>query len=117
MFPEGSAEPYERVRNALAKLATSLRLLPQRIAIAGHTAESQAATPAGDGPWEMSSNRANAVRRILADNGVPADRFYSITGRADTEPLYPDNPFLPANRRVTIVLMSEPPPVPAEMKP
>ncbi len=48
---------------------------------------------------------------------MPSDRFHSIVGRADTEPLYPDNPFLAANRRVTILLMSEPPPVPTNVKP
>lgn len=118
MFPESSTEPYERVRNALSKLAPMLRVLPQRIAIVGHTAESNTVTPTTlDGPWELSANRANAVRRILAENGVPNDRFYAVSGRADTDPLYPDNPFLPANRRITITLMAEPPPVPAEMKP
>jgi chemotaxis protein MotB len=45
------------------------------------------------------------------------DRFHSITGKADTEPLYPDNPYLPANRRIAITLMSEAPPVPSEMAP
>lgn len=117
MFPQGSSEPYARVRSALAQLAPMLRVLPQRIAITGHTSDTQGGAADDGDPWEMSADRANAVRRILTESGVPNDRFSSITGRADTEPLYPDNPFLPANRRVTIVLMSEPPPVPAEMKP
>jgi chemotaxis protein MotB len=117
MFPQGSAEPYARVTAALAQLAPMLRVLPQRIAITGHTSDIQDGAASDGNPWQMSADRANAVRRILAENGVPNDRFYSITGRADTQPLYPDNPFLPANRRITIVLMSEPPPVPAEMKP
>jgi chemotaxis protein MotB len=117
MFPEGSKEPYDRVRAALVRLAPVLRSLPQRIAIIGHTADSQAVPGPGYGPWEISADRANSVRRILAESGVPMDRFSAITGKADTEPLYPDNPYLPANRRVTITLMSEAPPVPAEMKP
>ena len=37
MFPEGSREPYERVRSAIAALAPVLRELPQRISITGHT--------------------------------------------------------------------------------
>lgn len=117
MFPEGAKEPYDRVRTALARLAPVLRSLPQRVAITGHTAESQAVPGPGYGPWEISADRANSVRRILAESGVPMDRFFAISGKADTQPLYPDNPFLPANRRVTITLMSEAPPVPAEMKP
>ena len=117
MFPEGSKEPYDRVRAALVRLGPVLRALPQRVSITGHTAESQAVPGPGYGPWEISADRANAVRRILAESGVPMDRFSAITGKADTQPLYPDNPYLPANRRVTITLMSEAPPVPAEMKP
>jgi chemotaxis protein MotB len=117
MFAEGSKEPYDRVRAALVRLAPVLRSLPQRVSIAGHTAESQAVPGPGYGPWEISADRANSVRRILAEGGVPMERFFAITGKADTQPLYPDNPFLPANRRVTITLMSELPPLPAEMAP
>lgn len=116
MFPEGSREPYARVRSALTALVPTLRELPQRIAITGHTASSDSAVPLNYGPWEISADRANAVRRILAEGGVPADRFFSVSGRADTQPLYPDNPYLPANRRISITLMSEPPPVPADVK-
>lgn len=116
MFPEGSREPYERVRQALVALAPVLRALPQRISITGHTAVSQADPGPNYGPWEISADRANSVRRILADNGVPLDRFHSIVGKADTQPLYPDNPYLPANRRITITLMAEPPPLPADAK-
>jgi chemotaxis protein MotB len=117
MFPEGSKEPYDRVRAALVRLAPVLRALPQRVSITGHTAESQAVPGPGYGPWEISADRANSVRRILAESGVPMDRFTAITGKADTEPLYPDNPYLPANRRITITLMSEAPPVPVEIRP
>ena len=63
-------------------------------------------------PWELSANRAISVREILAGSGVPDDRFASVTGKADTEPLFPDNPYLPANRRVTVTLLSETAPTP-----
>ena len=52
------------------------------------------------------------MREILAGSGVPDDRFASVTGKADTEPMFPDNPYLPANRRVTVTLLSEPSPTP-----
>ena len=50
------------------------------------------------------------MREILAGSGVPDDRFASVTGKADTEPLFPDNPYLAANRRVTVTLLKEAPP-------
>ena len=60
----------------------------------------------------LSAGRAISVREILAGNGLSADRFASVSGKADTEPLFPDNPYLPANRRVTVTLLSEAPPTP-----
>jgi chemotaxis protein MotB len=40
-----------------------------------------------------------------------------VAGRADTQPLFPDDAFISANRRVTITLMREAPPMPAAFKP
>jgi len=117
MFPEGSKEPYERTRRALAKLAVPLKAVPYRISITGHSSARKAAPPPGYGPWELSTERAMAVRRILEGEGVPAANFYAVSGKADTEPLFPDDPFIAANRRVTITLMREEPPLPLDFKP
>jgi chemotaxis protein MotB len=57
------------------------------------------------------------VREVLAASGVPDDRFAAVTGRADTQPMFPDNPYLAANRRVTITLLNEAPPLPLGRKP
>jgi chemotaxis protein MotB len=40
-----------------------------------------------------------------------------VAGKADSQPLFPDDPTLPANRRVTITLMREAPPLPPDLKP
>jgi chemotaxis protein MotB len=40
-----------------------------------------------------------------------------VSGKADTEPLFPDDPSLAANRRITITLMREEPPLPLGFKP
>jgi len=47
----------------------------------------------------------------------PAASFFMVAGRADTQPLFPDDPFVAANRRVTITLMREAPPMPVNLKP
>src|SRR4029079_19585743 len=41
IFAYGSKEPYERTRKLLQKLAPSLKAMPYRISIVGHTASSQ----------------------------------------------------------------------------
>ena len=117
MFPEASKEPYERTRRLVQRLSASLKALPFRISISGHTAASKQAGKPGYGPWELSADRANAIRKILEEEGVPTANIFMVAGRADTQPLFPDDPFVAANRRVTITLMREAPPLPANLKP
>lgn len=117
MFPDGLKEPYERTRRLIQKLAPSLKAMPFRISITGHTATGNVPAKPGYGPWELSADRANAVRQILAAEGVPSSHFASVAGKADTDPLFPDNPSMSPNRRVTITLMREAPPFPADLRP
>jgi len=117
MFADGSKEPNERTRKLLQKLAPALKAMPYRISIIGHTASSRVPSPPGYGPWDLSADRANAVRQILAAEGVPSGNVYMVAGKADTEPLFPDNPFMAPNRRVTITMMREEPPLPVDFKP
>jgi chemotaxis protein MotB len=117
MFAEGSKEPYERTRRLVAQLAIPLKAMPFRISIAGHTSATRLPSPPSYGAWELSADRANAVRKQLEANGIPTGRFYMVAGKADTQPLFPDDPFVAANRRVTITLMREEPPVPPNLKP
>jgi chemotaxis protein MotB len=118
MFPEGSKEPYERTRQVIQRLAGPLKATPFRISITGHTSATRLPpSQAGYGPWELSADRANAVRKQLESDGVPIGHFYMVAGKADTQPLFPDDPYVAANRRVTITLMREEPPLPAGFKP
>ena len=117
MFPDGSKEPYERTRRLVQRVAAPLKALPYRITISGHTAASRQAGKPGYGPWELSADRANAIRKILEEEGVSTANFFMVAGRADTQPLFPDDPFVVANRRVTITLMREAPPIPMNLTP
>ena len=117
MFPEGSKEPYERTRRLIQRLAGPIKSLPNRLAVAGHTAAPRLPPRLDYGPWELSADRANAVRKILEEEGLSSARVYSVAGRADSQPLFPDDPHIAANRRVTITLMYEEPPLPVGFKP
>ena len=112
MFADGSKEPYERTRRLIQKLAAPLKAAGFRVSITGHTSASRLPPPAGYGPWELSADRANAVRKLLEAEGLPSANIFMVAGRADTQPLFPDDPYIAANRRVTITLMREQPPVP-----
>ncbi len=117
MFPEGSKDPYERTRRIIQKIAGPLKATPYRISITGHTAASRTPPRPDYGPWNLSVDRANAVRQILEEEGLPTTNIYEVAGKADTDPLFPDDPYIAANRRVTITLMREAPPVPPDLKP
>jgi chemotaxis protein MotB len=117
MFADGAKEPNERTRLLLQKLAPALKAMPYRVSITGHTAATTTPSKPGYGPWELSADRANAVRQILSAEGLPSGHIFMVAGKADTEPLFPDNPSMAPNRRVTITLMREEPPLPADFKP
>ncbi len=57
------------------------------------------------------------MRQILEEEGLPTTNIYEVAGKADTDPLFPDDPYIAANRRVTITLMREAPPVQPDLKP
>jgi len=117
MFPEGSRSPYERMRVVFEKLGGVLKTLPYRISITGHTALTQEPPRSGPGKWELSLDRANAVRKILEEQGYPAANFFAVTGMGDGDPLIPEDPTAAPNRRVTITLVREAPPVPPNLQP
>lgn len=117
MFPDGAKEPFERTRKLIQKIAPALKAMPYRLSITGHSAASKVPPKPGYGPWELSADRANAVRQILAGEGLPPGHVFMVAGKADTDPLFPDNPSLSPNRRVTITLMREEPPLPAGFSP
>jgi len=117
MFAEGSKEPHERTRRIVARLAAQLKAMPFRIAITGHTSASRQPPKRNYGPWDLSADRANAVRQILEEDGVAPSHLYMVAGKADTQPLFPDDPYIAANRRVTILMMREAPPIPVDFKP
>jgi chemotaxis protein MotB len=110
MFATGSATPNGYARLVLGKIAPALLKLHGEITVAGHT---DAAPYKGTGKsnWELSTERANATRRMLVEAGVPPGRFRSVTGNADRDLLLPADPLAAANRRIAImVLRAAPPP-------
>jgi chemotaxis protein MotB len=117
MFADGEKEPYERTRKLIEKMAPALKAMPYRLSITGHTSSSKVPPKPGYGAWELSADRANAVRQILEAEGLQSAHVFMVAGKADTDPLFPDNPYMAPNRRVTITLMREAPPLPTDFSP
>ena len=117
MFDPGSAKPNDRARLLLRAVAKVVNQLHNRITIAGHTSATVGPSPDGKtagSEWSLSEQRADAARLVLQDAGVDPDRFYQVSGKANAEPLFPDDPTLPGNRRIAIVLMREKPVLPPD---
>ena len=104
LFHSGSAEMAPRIRVLLGQIAQVISRLPNDVSITGHTD----ATPFGSGNytnWELSADRALASRRALIAHGVDEKRIVRVVGSADQDPLIEEDPFLPENRRISIVLL------------
>jgi len=117
MFPEGSKYPFEVTRKAIAAVAPILQKLPNQVSISGHTAAGGNYPNPQYGPWQLSSDRANVVRSILAEFGLSDDHIDGVTGRSTAEPFFPNDPYMAANERVKITVLYGAPPVPAGLAP
>jgi chemotaxis protein MotB len=111
MFDPGSAKPNDRAKILLRAVAKIAQRLPNRITISGHTSANADGTKSA-GDWGLSGSRADASRQIMQDGGIDPDRIYQVSGKAASDPLFPDDPTLPGNRRIAIVLLRESPVLP-----
>jgi len=112
MFQPGTAEPMPYTKRLLAEIGRIIDRLPNRVSISGHTEAKPFSGPNGATNWELSASRANAARALLNSGGLVQDRIYEVAGKAGSEPLLPEDPNGSANRRLSVVLLREPPPVP-----
>ncbi len=116
MFKGGTAQMNERTKQIMREIAVVIGKLPNDLSISGHTDASPFETKDGYSNWELSSDRANASRRVLQDAGIPPERIARVVGRADQDPLTPEDPFLSENRRISIILLRQAPVLPPSMQ-
>jgi chemotaxis protein MotB len=75
-----------------------------QIELAGHTESGTAAIRDDYGDWELSADRANAVRRKLIEHGLSPQQIRRVTGYGDTQPMPDTDATNEINRRVTVLL-------------
>lgn len=113
LFRPGTAELYDFAENLLQSIGEAIGRLPNQIEITGHTDSGPTGQGAAYTNWELSADRANTARRVLRVSGVSEDRFATVSGKSDTDPIYPDAPFRAENRRVSILVVRDAPVVPS----
>ena len=109
-FELGSAKPTPVLAAFLNLVSQELGKVSNKISIEGHT-DSLPYSKGGEYTnWELSSDRANAARRIMQSSGTGANQIAQIRGFADQMPRKPDHPEDPANRRITLIVEAGPAP-------
>lgn len=111
LFRSGTAELNPHGRQVLRRLAGRLARSPIPLAIEGHTDSSGGQ---GSANWKLSADRALAARTALVEGGLAVDRFAEVVALASTRPVYPDQPERAENRLITIVLLNDSSPLPAD---
>jgi chemotaxis protein MotB len=119
-FESGSPSPSSAGRELIVRLAEQLSKLPNDVLIEGHT-DSRPITGRSDySNWELSTDRANAARRIMDDSGLRADQVKQVRGFAAQSLRVPDDPEAASNRRVSVIVRyqnADPEPPPEDAKP
>src|SRR6266853_647633 len=103
-FDSGSPRLNADGQELLVKLAQELGQLPNTLSIEGHTDSKPYTRSANFGNWELSSDRANAARRLMQASGIKANQVTQVRGFADQRLRKPDNPLDPSNRRVSLIV-------------
>jgi len=103
-FESGKANISEGGEGLLIVLAEELGKLPNKLAIEGHTDSKKYAEGSNYGNWELSSDRANAARRLLQQHGIRQDQVTQVRGFADQRLRKKEDPLDPANRRISLIV-------------
>jgi chemotaxis protein MotB len=103
-FESGSSQPNKDGKDLLVLLATELGKLPNKLSIEGHTDSKPYAGMREYGNWELSTDRANAARRLMQQNGVRPDQVSQVRGYADQMLRNPKDNLDPSNRRISLIV-------------
>jgi chemotaxis protein MotB len=103
-FESGSGRPTEIGREMILLLAAQLKTLPNDLLIEGHTDAKPFATGGDYSNWELSTDRANAARRLMEADGLAHGRIVQVRGFADQSLRDKAHPEAASNRRISVIV-------------
>ena len=106
-FLTGSPAPTTDGLHLLELLAAEIGKMPNPVVIEGHTDAKpfrNDGAPGRYGNWELSTDRANAARRLLYGYGLRPEQVVEVRGFADQKLLLAHQPDNPQNRRISLVV-------------
>lgn len=107
-FDSGDARPSATGEEMLVLLAAELGKLPNQLLVEGHTDSRPFTSERIYSNWELSSERANAARRLMQEHGVRGDQVAEVRGYSDQRLRKPADPASASNRRVSVIVKYQP---------
>ena len=110
-FESGRPLPSPSGAELLTRLAEELGKLPNHLLLEGHTDAKPFTTKDGYySNWELSTDRANAARRLMEQHGVRHEQVAQVRGFAERQLRHPEDPMHASNRRVSVIVQYLTPP-------
>jgi chemotaxis protein MotB len=103
-FESGKPVPTESGSRLIGVLAAELGKLPNNVMIEGHTDAKPYSGDTTYSNWDLSTDRANAARRIMDAGGLREGQVGQVRGFADRQLRHPDDPLNASNRRVSVIV-------------
>jgi chemotaxis protein MotB len=108
MFQSAKAELEPYAKEILHEIGNMLNGVENKITISGHTdAAPYSNGNRGYSNWELSSDRANSTRRELIAGGMDETKLLRVIGLASASLFDKENPYNPANRRISVIVMNK----------
>lgn len=105
LFEANSADPTPLLVDLARVINGVTRAVINEVAVEGHVA-AEPVVLAQSAMWALSAARADAMRELLANNGMPDARLRRVTGHADRENAVA-NPMHIRNDRLEIILLRD----------
>jgi chemotaxis protein MotB len=106
MFSSSKADFQNYSKDLLKVVADAINTYPNNVLVIGHT-DGVPFQGSAYGNWELSSDRANAARRALINQGMDEKKIYRVMGVANTDPLDTVDPKGANNRRIEVVVLTD----------
>ena len=107
LFRGDTNEPTPILKELVSMVGEVFALVENGVAVNGFTT-SRPVVLRNNPVWDLSSSRADRVRRMLAGTGLAPERVQRVSGFADRVPVA-RNPMAERNNRVELILLRRPP--------
>ncbi len=107
LFRGDSSEPMPVLEELVSMVGEVFALVDNSVAVNGFTT-SRPVVLRNNPVWDLSSSRADRLRRMLAGTGLAPERVQRVSGFADRVPVA-RNPMAERNNRVELILLRRPP--------